>query len=413
MVIRPSCSLDDPNPRSNLDIGEIFRTHGEEYRRTHALTPEQRKVMGAIALCRTPALGGHLHVCTECGYQRPFYNSCRNRHCPKCQSLEQAKWLRERKKRILPTHHFHVVFTLPQELRALALQNPRELYGLLFDSSAQTLHTLARDEKWLGAQLGFTSVLHTWARNLHYHPHVHCIVTGGGLDAEGKRWLSCRRNFLFPVHAMSKLFRGKFLDGLERLRERGKLDYTGCEHLAEMGAFRQLKNELYQKKWVVYVKRPFGNAEKVYAYLGRYTHRVAISNSRLIEVTDDKVRFATKHGKTTTLQPKEFIRRFLLHVLPKGFVKIRHYGLLSSANATTKLEVARALLDGDSEKPSDDGPVINTDLPREEWEQRCKELIGIDLSLCPRCQRPTMERRPLPLEEGVTDPLLEDFLDSS
>jgi len=395
-----TCTLDRPIQRSWLDIGEIFRTHGDEYRRTHTLTPEQSKAMRAIARCRTAALGGHLDVCTECGHQRPAYNSCRDRHCSKCQSLAQAKWLEERKERILPTPYFHVVFTLPQQLRALVRRNPGPLYSLLFHSSSATLTTLARDDKWLGAQLGFTSVLHTWTRKLDFHPHVHCIVTAGGLDFEGTSWVACRRNFLFPVNVMSQLFRGKFLDGMTRLYEDGKLDTTGCEPFASPGPFRRSINELYATKWVVYSKAPFGGAEQVYAYLSRYTHRVAISNSRLMDVTYDKVCFATKHGGQTTLAPLEFIRRFLLHVLPKGFVKIRHYGLLSSANATTKLEIARALLERDIDP---DATVSgHSRLPERGWRQRYEELTGVDLTQCPNCQNGTLVRRALPASLGPT-----------
>jgi hypothetical protein len=327
----------------------------------------------------------------------------------KCQSLAQAKWLEERKERILPTHYFHVVFTLPQELRELARRNPQELYSLLFKSTAQTLQTLAKDDKWLGAQLGFTSVLHTWSRTLHYHPHIHCIVTGGGLDSKGERWVACRRNFLFPVHVMSALFRGKFLDGLQRLYEQGALKGMGSEQLVDDDTFRKLKNDLYKKKWVVYVKPPFGGAEQVYTYLGRYTHRVAISNSRLIEVSDDKVCFATKHGEKTTLSPMEFIRRFLLHILPKGFVKIRHYGLLASANVKTKLELARRLLGG-HDQPRDEP---NKELVKPSWEQRYKELTGIDLSRCPRCKRGTMVRHPLPPVSSVSRAGYTEYRDSS
>lgn len=366
--------------------------------------------MRAIALCRTAALGGHVDVCTECGHKRPAYNSCRDRHCPRCQSLAQAKWLEERQERILPTPYFHLVFTMPQELRAVVRRNPRELFSLLFASSAETLKTLAKDDKWLGAQLGFTSVLHTWTRKLDFHPHVHCIVTGGGLDAEGNKWVACRRNFLFPINVMSALFRGKFLDGLQRLYERGELDGTGCDQLANAESFARFKGELYTKKWLVYVKAPFGGAEQVYAYLGRYTHRVAISNSRIIEVTDDKVCFATKNGGKTTLSIMEFIRRFLQHVLPKGFVKIRHYGLLSSSNATTKLDIARTLLERNINKEHDEKDSSRGALEERDWRQRYEELTGHDLSLCPQCQRGTMERRPLDEYENV---LNDDFWNSS
>lgn len=351
--------------------------------------------MRAIETCRTAALGGHVDVCAECDYRRPSYNSCRDRHCPKCQSLAQAKWLRDRKQSILPTHYFHVVFTLPNELRALTRRNPRQIYSLLFSSSAQTLQTLAKDEEWLGAQLGITSVLHTWTRKLLYHPHIHCIVTGGGLDFTEQNWVPCKKNYLFPVAVMSQLFRGKFLAGFTRLYENGEIDVTGCQELAEPEGLKRLKKQLYQKNWVVYAKRPFGGAEQAYRYLGRYTHRVAISNNRLLQVTSESICFATKHGKNTTLSPEEFIRRFLLHVLPKRFVKIRHYGLLASANATTKLEVARNLLQDPDELAKQQPVPVRSNQSDDDWRQLYKELTGEDLSLCPRCKRGQLSRRSL------------------
>ncbi len=286
--------------------------------------------MRAIETCRTAVLGGHVDVCDQCHFTRNAYNSCRNRHCPKCQNLAQAHWLDRQMARILKTHYFHVVFTLPGELRALALQNPSRIFDLLFEAASKTLLEVAHDEARLSALLGLTAVLHTWTRDLSFHPHLHCIVTGGGLSLDEEKWVSRHRGrYLFPIKVMSRLFRGKFMDALVRARDKGDLVFGGqSAALTEGDVWAAFKERLYRKEWVVYAKRPFGGAEGVYKYLGRYTHRVGISNFRLQAVDENGVRFSTKHGKCATLKHEEFIRRFLLHVLPKGFVKIRHYGLL-------------------------------------------------------------------------------------
>ena len=375
-----------------LEVAEIFRAHGEAYRQRHTVDKDQRAAMRAIATCRTAALGGHVDVCDRCGHERPAYNSCRNRHCPKCQSLRQAKWVEQRLARLLPTHYFHVVFTLPAALRPLAHRNRRQVFMLLFRAAAQTLLTLGRDPARLGAHLGITAVLHTWTRELQFHPHVHCIVTGGGLAVDGEHWVAARRRYLFPVQVLSRLFRGKFIAALSQAYRDGELELgETTQGLADPAAFQQLVHQLYRAEWVVYAKRPFGGPEQVFRYLGRYTHRVGISNQRLQHIDAESVRFATKSGRSITLSPHEFIRRFLLHILPSGFVKIRHYGLLAAGNATTQLERARTLLrpGASSEIPAPCGSGAL------DWLTHLLQLTGVDLRLCPQCSLGQMIRQPL------------------
>jgi hypothetical protein len=336
--------------------------------------------MLAIERCRTEKLGGHVDECSSCGRTAISYNSCRNRHCPKCQSLAQAKWIEARLERILPTHYFHVVFTLPASLRPLALRAPEPLYNLLFAAASATLLALGSDPKRLGAQLGFTAVLHTWTRKLELHPHLHCIVTGGGLSPEGDRWISVKGQdrFLFPVKVLSRLFRGKFLCGLAQLFEAGELGADPTDEL-ERSVFSALKERLHGHEWNVYAKRPFKGAEHVYRYLGRYTHRVGISNHRLHEIADDTVTFATKAGGEVRLSHDDFLGRFLLHVLPPRFVKIRHYGLMAASNATTKLEVARALLEAVGARSLEPASKAG------DWFALYERLTGTDLRKCTRC----------------------------
>jgi hypothetical protein len=387
--------------RTSLEVADIFGRHLESFGRRHTLSREQQKAARDIVACRTDVLGGHLQVCTACGWQRPAYNSCRNRHCPKCQSLRQARWVEQRLTRILPVHYFHVVFTLPSELAGLVRSNRAELYELLVKSAAASLLALGRDPRWLGkaAQLGVTAVLHTWARDLHLHPHVHCIVTGGGLG-DDDHWVAASPDFLFPVHVLGALFRGKFLAGLERLRAAGKLRDDQTDRAA-----RRRRARLYQQSWVVYAKRPFGGPEQVYRYLGRYTHRVAISNTRLVSMDDQTVAFRTRGQQTATLDPVEFIRRFLEHVLPKGFVKIRHFGLLAPANVNGRLERAKELLGDSGGHPGagppqdDDGPVGSTSAAAStppSYVELLRALTGIDLERCPACHGRTVVRVPLP-----------------
>jgi hypothetical protein len=389
-MVNEPCAAQPGQRRPRLEVADIFRSASGAFRDKYAPTPEQRKVIAAIKQCRTAKLGGHLDVCSTCGHERPAYNSCRNRHCPKCQALAQARWIEKRSERIIPTKYFHVVFTLPQELRALARVNPTEIYDLLLESAARTLLDFGYSR--LHAQLGVTCVLHTWTRDLRLHPHAHCIVTGGGLD-EQQRWIPARSRFLFPVKAMSKVFRGKVLDGLEELYKGDGLTFAGGgAELADRATFDKLKDGLYRKKWVVYAKQPFGGPEQVFRYLGRYTHRVGISNQRLVSFDGQDVCFRTKHGKTTTVDAVEFMRRFLLHVLPAGFVKIRHYGLVAAANVNTKLETARRCLSA-----VDENTQPQTAIPENPptWRDLFLKLTGIDLLVCPVCRGQSMERRSL------------------
>jgi hypothetical protein len=343
----------DTSKRSPLDIGDILRTHRDAFTDTHVLSSEQRAVLHAISRCRTAALGGHADVCDSCGYTEVSYNSCRDRHCPKCQALAQARWVEQRMERVLPTHSFHVVFTLPEQLRALALVNRALIFDMLFACATETLLELGRDPRRLGAELGITSVLHTWTRELLFHPHLHCIVTGGGLSLDGERWVSTRPNFLLPVRVMGKLFRGKLLARLRDAYWASKLRLDGtAASLADTRRFLRLCAKLRKKRWVVYAKPPFGGPENVFRYLGRYTHRVGISNQRLVSHDDRGVTFRTRGANTVTVAPGEFIRRFLLHVLPKGFVKIRHHGLMAPSNIATKLAAARRLLEAASTTPT-------------------------------------------------------------
>jgi hypothetical protein len=386
-----TCAARSGQARPRLEIADIFRATAAVFRQKHVCTRDQLKVMFAVMLCRTARLGGHLDLCRQCGHETPAYNSCRNRHCPKCQSLAQARWLEQRRQRIIPTKYFHVVFTLPQELRALARRNPKRIYDLLLACAARTLLDFGHSR--LHAELGVTCVLHTWTRDLRFHPHVHCIVTAGGLDDDG-RWIPARSRFLFPVKAMSKVFRGKLLDGLARLYDCNRLALEhNCAELAEPARFAQLRSHLYRKEWVVYAKQPFGGPDQVFAYLGRYTHRVGISNQRLVSFAGDQICFRTKHGKTTTIPAVEFMRRFLLHVLPCRFVKIRHLGLVAAANVTTKLEAARQCLQNPGH---DDAPQTPSAQSAPSWRDLFLALTGTDLLVCPVCGARAMERRPLP-----------------
>jgi hypothetical protein len=384
-----------PSSRPPLEVADILRAHGDAYRRQHPVSPPQARVMRHLSQCRTAALGGHVEGCAACGYQRIAYNSCRDRHCPKCQGQQRAAWLETRLDRLLPIAYFHVVFTLPDILNPLLLRNPAVLYTLLFQAASQTLLQLAADPKWLGAQIGLTAILHTWGQNLLFHPHLHCVVTGGGLTPDGQQWRATREDFFLPVRVLARLFRGKFLAGLRELHDAGRLSLEGrVAALADPAVFRRWLTPLYRQDWVVYAKPPFGGAEQVFRYLGRYSHRVALTNSRLLSLVDDQVTFAWKdyadEGKTKRmcLNAEEFIRRFLLHVLPPRFVRIRHYGLLAGRNVPTKLARCRELL----------GETPATSSARETrlrtWLERVLEWTGQDPRVCPHCQGP-LTRRPL------------------
>ena len=322
-----------------LRVAEIFRRHGEDYRRANVLGPSQLRVLAALSCCRTAHLGGHIEHCVACGHAHPVYNSCRDRHCPSCQAHAQRDWIAEREQRILPVRHFHVVFTLPSELRALARSDPRAVYDLLFAAASETLLTLGRDR--LGGTLGITMVLHTWTRELLFHPHVHCVVTAGALTDDGG-WVASAPRFLFPVAVMRKLFRSIVRSGLRRRFDAGRLRVP--QDLADPRAFRALLRSLHRKSWVVYAKAPLAGAHHVFRYLGRYTHRVGISDQRLTALSDREVTFRTRGSHRLTLPVHEFIRRFLLHVLPDHFHKIRHYGLYSGSAVRDRLAIARAVV---------------------------------------------------------------------
>ena len=338
---------------AGLEVADIFRRHGDAYRRAHDghLGRVERRVMSAIELCRTAALGGHTEICAACGLVRCAYNSCRNRHCPKCQGQARAEWLAARQTELLPVPYFHVVFTLPAPVAEIAFHNKAAVYAILFKTAAETLRTIAADSKHLGAEIGLIAVLHSWGQNLHYHPHLHCIVPGGGLSLDGTRWISCRPGFFLPVRVLSRLFRRLFLEELRAAHDEGRLGFFGdLAHLAEPDAFARLRAKVRRLEWVVYAKPPFDGPEQVLAYLGRYTHRVAIANSRLISMDDDRVAFRWRDyrqgGKTKImmLDVHEFIRRFLLHTLPDGFHRIRHYGFLANGHRAARLDLCRRLL---------------------------------------------------------------------
>jgi hypothetical protein len=380
--------------RPALRLGDILRRHGPAYGDRHPLSPEQSQVLGRLADCRTAALGGHLESCPGCGYARASYNSCRDRHCPTCQASKRAAWLEARLRRLLPVPYFHVVFTVPDLLYPLMLHNPRRLYHLLFQAASATLLSLSADRRRLGAQVGITALLHTWGQNLLFHPHLHCVVTGGGLSADGRRWVAGRRRLFLPIKVLGRLFRGKFLAGLRDAYQAGLLSLGGgAAELAGPETFRRWLDACYGRDWVVYAKPPFGGPEHVFRYLGRYSHRVAIANSRLLSLDDTHVTFAWKdyadeqRSKVMRLTIDEFIRRFLLHVLPKGFVRIRHYGLLAGVNVATKLERCRHLL-GVTDKPQEGRPTRT-------WVERVVEGTGRDPRHCPRCQGP-LERAVVP-----------------
>jgi hypothetical protein len=374
---------------TGLEVADIFRQAGPAYRQQHAdtLNREQRRVMGAIESCRTAALGGHVEQCDVCGHQRIAYNSCRDRHCPKCQSLTRAQWLEDRQTDLLPVEYFHVVFTLPEEIAAIAFQNKAVVYDLLFHATAETLHTIAADPKHLGAEIGFIAILHTWGQNLLHHPHLHCVVPGGGLSADGERWISCRPGFFLPVRVLSRLFRRLFLAQLQKAFDAGELRFFhALESLQDPAAFARHLAPVRHAEWVVYAKPPFGGPEHVLEYLGRYTHRVAIANHRLVDFVNGEVSFRWKdyrhdsQQKVMCLEAEEFMRRFLLHVLPSGFQRIRHYGFLANRYRAAKLARCRQLL-------GEPAPAVkDSDAPLD-YRDRYQLLTGKSLRDCPICGR--------------------------
>lgn len=353
--------------RPGLEVADVLRQHGDAFldRCGDSLSHEQRRVLHDLNACRTAALGGHVEECDRCGHRQVAYNSCRNRHCPKCQATAAAEWMEAREAELLPVEYFHVVFTIPETLGPIALQNPRVVYGLLFRAAAETLQQVAADPKHLGAEIGFLAVLHTWGQSLQHHPHVHCVVPGGGIAPDASRWVACRPGFFLPVRVLSRVFRGKFLALLRTAFDRGRLAFHGkLGPLADPREFQRRLAAGARTEWVVHAKPPFGGPEQVLKYLARYTHRVAISNRRLTALEGDEVEFLWKdyaHGgkqKTMKLKVGEFIRRFLLHVLPAGFVRIRHYGFLANRVCREKLALCRELLGvGVAPEPVAAGPV--------------------------------------------------------
>ena len=364
--------------RPRFEIADLVRAHRRELEMRRFLTLTQRRVLSAIELCRTAALGGHLDVCRQCGFEQPAYNSCRNRHCPKCQALAQERWIAARSERVLPVGHFHVVFTLPSELRALTKAFPRLMFDALFRAASETLLELGLSR--LGGLLAATIVLHTWTRDLRFHPHVHALVSAGALDDAGG-WRPSSIKYLFPVVVLAQVFRGKMLDSLRHMQARGRLQR--CDAFQDPEAFERLMARLANLRWCVYAKRPFRRAEHLLGYLGRYTHRVAIANSRLVDVQSDAVTFRTKNGKTETLHPVEFLYRFVQHVLPDGFKKIRHFGLYASSQRDL-LEAARCQLSN----------AVPSCTPPPSWAEQLRLLTGRDVTRCPRC---SAQLEPVPL----------------
>jgi hypothetical protein len=371
-----------------LELADVVRVHGDAYRHTHRLAKVQAVALRAIERCRTAALGGHRETCDRCGASRIAYNSCRNRHCPKCQTVAKERWLAARKADLLPIPYFHVVFTLPHALNALAQGNPRAIYTLLFRAAADTLLTFGRDPRHLGGTVGITAILHTWGQALTQHLHLHCLVTGGALAADRTQWIAGRSSFLFPVRAMSTVFRAKYLAGLRRAFDAGQLTVAGgTADLADRHAFTVFLGQLRAVDWIVYAKRPFAGPGQVLDYLGRYTHRVALSNDRLVDHRDDRVQFRWRdyadhdRVKVMTLDADEFLRRFLLHVVPRGFMRIRHFGLLANRTRRGTVTRCRDLL----------GQPPLEDLPPESVAVLLHRLTGVDLSRCTVCGEGRMQ----------------------
>ena len=399
-------------PRPGLEVADIFRAHGSAYRREHAghLNLPQLRVMSAIENCRSAALGGHVSACTKCGHQHVAYNSCRNRHCPKCQGLAARDWMQARIEDLLPVEYFHAVFTLPTQIADIAFQNKAAVYGLLFKASAETLLTIAADPKHLGAQIGMTSVLHTWGSAMTHHPHVHVIVPGGGLSPDGTRWTACRPGFFLPVKVLSRLFRRLFLEGLARLHKAGKLAFFGeLAGLADADTFAAWLAPLRKIDWVVYAKPPFGGPEAVLAYLSRYTHRVAISNHRLVSADAGTVAFRWKdyrikrgdRMKVMRLTTEEFIRRFLVHILPSGFHRIRHTGFLANGIRRDRIEKIRRLIDTAPAPDQTIGEDGRTDADARDPRQTCPKCGGAMIVIETFTRGQTPKSRAPPWEDAA------------
>jgi len=375
--------------RAHLEVGDIFARHGHAYRHSREghLGRVERRVMSAIELCRTAALGGHVEACQDCTHSRIAYNSCRNRHCPKCQSTAREQWLEDRQADLLPVPYFHVVFTVPEQIAQIAFHNKAIVYGILFNAVAATLKTIARDPRHLGGEVGFLAILHTWGQALTHHPHIHCLVPGGALASTGQ-WLNTKARFFLPIHVLSRLFARLFMEQLLAAYAAGLLRFSGeLSGLSNAATFAGTAKALRTKKWIVYAKPPFGSPQHVLAYLGRYTHRVAIANSRLVRADEDSVAFTWRdyrHAnaqKIMSLHPHEFIRRFLIHTLPDGFHRIRHYGFLANGCRRTKLAIIRQQL-----AHAGQAPVGHSDIGRAGSTDHAKKLRPtFNLSICPCC----------------------------
>ena len=410
--------------RPRLEVADIFRTYGEYYRAKYPMSHEQRKAMQNIEACRTQSLGGHVDTCEHgCGYHRISYNSCRDRHCPKCQGLQSMRWVEKRLEKILPIPYFHMVFTVPHELHPIILQNQQTIYNILFQAAAKSVLEFALKWRRLHAEVGFTAILHTWNQDILFHPHLHLIVTCGGLDQTHTRWIPSRGNFLVPVRPLSKIFRGKFLDFLKKALAKNALIFQPhLQHSQKSDAFESLIKKLYRKEWVVYCKRPFGGPEQVLKYLGLYTHKVAISNHRLVEINNGMVTFLARDNhnlgkrRSVCLPVDKFIKRFLIHILPSGFVKIRHYGLMALKNTKTSLEKARTLIEETLVRPPE---VASSSCPKgiskaraTTWLEMLFKIAGIALGTYPNCGG-KLVRQPLTVLEKLQTPPRPYLLDSS
>lgn len=382
--------------RPRLELADIVRMHGDALRAQVSLNSQQQRALADIVRCRTAQLGGFIYQCPDCDLEQPQYCSCGNRHCPKCQVLEQHQWVQQRQKKVLAVSHWHVVFTLPSQLRALVRYRPVQLYGLLMRAAADTLLEFAkhpRKRHLEPAIPGITQLLHTWTRQLTYHPHVHCIMSAGGLSLDGQRWAPLGKKFLFAVKAMSKVFGGKFRDGLRRLHSAGVLH--GFQDFDDPQGFDRLMQTIVKLPWCVYAKKSLRQDTHVFRYLAQYSHRVGISNSRLVSMNDGQVTFRSKDGKPHTVTGVEFLRRFVQHVLPVGFVKIRHYGLYAAGNVPTKLEQARALLSPQPTQANTTAP-CSTQPPAATWQACLQQVTKRDVSRCPRCGSTAWHASPLP-----------------
>ena len=392
--------------RTNPEVADIFFKYEKAYRHkfTASTNYQQWRTMHAIKICRTAELGGHIDRCDLCGHEVISYNSCRNRHCPKCQSMAKAEWLEARTEELLPVGYFHVVFTIPEALNHIALQNKRVVYDILFKAVSKTLLTISSDPKHLGANIGFMAILHTWGQTLLFHPHLHCVIPGGGLSHDTRAWINCRKKFFLPVRVLSRLYRRLFLELLMQAFNQDRLKFYGkISHLSNPESFAQLIKKCIKTEWVVYAKPPFGGAKKVLDYLGRYTHRIAISNNRLLKVEDNKVSFSWRNyrkgnkSQIMALAAEEFIRRFLLHVLPSGFMRIRYFGFLSNRHRRQKLKLCRKLLHVHQTS-------VKSDLI--DWKKRYELLTGKKVDLCPFCHKGhlVLSQNLLPLRFSFTRP---------